>query len=87
MNKQGNAFLNPKIIPIFMVFMCMGFGDISGLMVTAIVGGAFIPLLMGYLQDFTSILTGFIVPVLCIGYIAYIAFSNTRTKKVMYSDL
>jgi fucose permease len=83
----GFANIFPLIFSITLDSMPDRANELSGLMVTAIVGGAFVPLLMGYLQDFTSILTGFVVPILCIGYIAYISFSNTRTGKVMYSDL
>ena len=48
--------------------------ELSGLMVTAIIGGAFVPMLFSAVADITgSILAGFIVPILCFIYIAVIA--------------
>ncbi len=43
--------------------------ELSGLMVTAIVGGAFIPPIMGYVADLTSVLWSFLVPLACLLYI------------------
>lgn len=54
--------------------------EISGLMVTAIVGGAIIPPLMGLVADAThSIQTGFVVPLVAIVYIAWVAVSHLKT--------
>ncbi len=77
----GFANIFPLIFSITVDRLPDRANELSGLMVTAIVGGAFVPLLMGYLQDFTTILTGFIIPVLCIGYIAYISFFNHENRK------
>jgi len=53
--------------------------EISGLMVTAIVGGAIIPPLMGLLADAThSVQTGFIVPLVAILYITWLAVSGSK---------
>jgi fucose permease len=52
--------------------------ELSGLMVTAIVGGAFIPPLMGFVADQTTVMLGFAVPMICILYIAWLAFSNKK---------
>ncbi|MCK5694156.1 MAG: MFS transporter [Bacteroidales bacterium] len=52
--------------------------EISGLMVTAIIGGAFVPILFGVVADMAGLMAGFIVPGLCMIYILYIA---TRTSK------
>ncbi len=57
--------------------------ELSGLMVTAIVGGAFIPPLMGLVADSTSILLGFLVPLGCLIYIfftALVASKNYNNK-------
>jgi fucose permease len=43
--------------------------ELSGLMVTAIVGGAILPPLMGVVADHSSVLIGFIVPLAAIGYV------------------
>jgi len=42
---------------------------LSGLMVTAIVGGAILPPLMGLVADHSSVLIGFVVPLAAIGYV------------------
>ncbi len=48
--------------------------EISGLMVTAISGGAFIPPLMGLVADKFSVTTGFILPLIGLVFLGYIAF-------------
>jgi len=49
---------------------------LSGLLVMAIVGGAFLPPLMGVVSDAAgSVRTGFLVPIAAIAYIAWIGFS------------
>jgi len=52
--------------------------EISGLMVTAIIGGAFVPILFGVVADLFGLMAGFVVPGLCMVYILYIA---SRTSK------
>ena len=52
--------------------------EISGLMVTAIIGGAFVPILFGVVADLFGLMAGFLVPALCMAYILYIA---SRTSK------
>jgi len=52
--------------------------EISGLMVTAIVGGALIPPVMGFIADHLSVLAGFIVPLVCITTIIFSAVMNLK---------
>jgi len=52
--------------------------EISGLMVTAIIGGAFVPILFGLVADMAGLMAGFLVPGLCMVYILLIA---NRTYK------
>ena len=52
--------------------------EISGLMVTAIIGGAFVPIAFGVVADLFGLMAGFMVPGLCMVYILYIA---SRTSK------
>jgi fucose permease len=55
--------------------------EISGLMVTAIVGGAFIPPLMGLLADAVrSVSSGFLVPLAAVIYIVWAALSNLKRQ-------
>ena len=53
--------------------------ELSGLMVTAIVGGAILPPLMGFVADKTSVLLGFIIPLLAILYILFVAIRLKKT--------
>ena len=48
--------------------------ELSGLMVTAIAGGALIPPLMGMVSDLSNVLIGFLVPLAVIIYITIVAF-------------
>ena len=52
--------------------------ELSGLMVSAIVGGALIPPLMGLTADSTSVQFGFIVPLICVLVIIGASLLNIR---------
>jgi FHS family L-fucose permease-like MFS transporter len=45
-------------------------------MISSIAGGALIPPLMGLVVDSTSIQTGFVVPILCVAYLLFVAIIN-----------
>jgi FHS family L-fucose permease-like MFS transporter len=45
----------------------------------SIVGGAFIPAIMGKLSDLTDIRVAFIVPLICYAYVAYFALRGYKT--------
>jgi FHS family L-fucose permease-like MFS transporter len=71
----GNIF--PLIFSITVDNMPHRANELSGLMITAIAGGAIIPLLFGAVADKFSVLTGFLVPVICLLYITFVSLSNT----------
>ena len=48
-------------------------GEISGLMIMAVSGGAFIPLLMGWVSDRTSVVGGMSVLLVCLAYLLGVA--------------
>lgn len=52
----------------------------SGLLATAILGGAIVPLLTGLLADRLGLHHAFILPVICYFYIAWLGFENLRNK-------
>lgn len=52
--------------------------ELSGLMVSAIAGGAIIPPLMGYLSEQTSLVTALVVPALCLVYLTALALNEVR---------
>lgn len=82
----GFANIFPLVFSITVDNMPERTNEISGLLVMAIVGGAFIPPLMGLLADKTSVLMGFLVPMLCVLYIMFTAFVNLRSVKKKFDE-
>jgi len=74
----GFANIFPLIFSITVDAMPERTNELSGLMVTAIVGGAIIPPIMGAVADYSSTLIGFIVPLACILYISILAINVKR---------
>jgi fucose permease len=65
----GFANIFPLVFSTAIDAMPQHANAISGLMVTAIVGGAILPPLMGVVADHSSVLIGFLVPLAAIGYV------------------
>ncbi|MCD6374098.1 MAG: MFS transporter [Caldisericaceae bacterium] len=77
----GISFANifPLVFSITIDHLPEKTNELSGLMIMAIVGGAIVPPIMGMVQDLTaSILTGFLVPLLAIAYVTYVAMYNLK---------
>ncbi len=74
----GFANIFPLIFSITVDALPERSNEISGLMVTAIIGGAIVPILFGAVADLFGLMSGFVVPGLCMVYILYIA---SRTSK------
>jgi len=74
----GFANIFPLIFSITVDALPERSNEISGLMITAIIGAAIVPVLFGVLADLFGIMAGFVVPGLCVVYILYIA---SRTSK------
>ena len=75
----GFANIFPLVFSIAVDSRPEDINPLSGLMVTAIVGGAFLPLLMGLLADASrSAQVGFAVPLAAILYITWVAVANLR---------
>jgi fucose permease len=55
--------------------------EISGLMVTAIVGGAIVPLLVGIVADHTSVKASLLVPVAAILYVFVLSLAQLKTSR------
>jgi len=72
----GFANIFPLVFSIAVEKMPAHTNELSGLMVTAIVGGAFLPPVMGMLADRTSVQLGFLVPIAAVAYITWVAFAN-----------
>ena len=80
----GLGFSNifPLIFSITIDSMPEKENQLSGLMVTMIAGGAFLPMLMGVLADKIGIQQAFIIPLLSVGYLLFLALLNMRRKYV-----
>jgi FHS family L-fucose permease-like MFS transporter len=57
----------------------------SGLIMTAIVGGAVIPYLLGKLADQVGIQAAFVLPVICYLYIAYYGMWGSKPSRAISS--
>ncbi len=66
-----NSIMFPTIFTLAINGLGKHTGQGSGILCTAIVGGALIPLAQGFLADNIGIHHAFILPVLCYAYIAY----------------
>jgi len=72
----GFANIFPLIFSITVDSMPERSNEISGLMITAIAGGAFIPPIMGLVADKVSVLAGFMVPAIGLLYVIFLAFKK-----------
>lgn len=77
----GFANIFPLIFSITVDAMPERSNELSGLMVTAIVGGALIPLLMGFIADKSNTTLAFIIPLACIIYILIISFIRNKSPE------
>lgn len=78
----GFANIFPLIFSITVDRYPERINELSGLMISAIVGGAIIPPLMGLLADSTSVRTGFVIPMACLFFIIFAAIINMRKKAI-----
>ncbi|MGY0594937.1 MAG: glucose/galactose MFS transporter, partial [Paraglaciecola chathamensis] len=91
MNTQGElamwtvisiGFFNSIMFPTIFTLAIRGLGPLtgrgSGLLCQAIVGGAILPLIQGYVADISSVQFSFIVPVAAYIYIAWYALVGSK---------
>jgi len=80
------GLFNSIMFPTIFTLTIEGLGDLkpqaSGLLCTAIVGGALIPPLYGYLTDNIGFKSALFLLVICYGYILYFAFKKQQVIKV-----
>ena len=74
----GFANIFPLIFSITVDAMPEKTDELSGLMVTAIVGGAFVPPIMGFVADNSSPKIGFVVPLIALLFIGWLAVRNPK---------
>jgi MFS transporter, FHS family, L-fucose permease len=75
-----NSIMFPSIFTMAIEGLGPLTGDGSGLLVAAIVGGAIIPLIQGFLADQIGIHHAFILPAVCYLYIAYYGLAGHKYK-------
>ncbi|GGG96732.1 sugar MFS transporter [Silvibacterium dinghuense] len=73
-----NSIMFPSIFTLGIAEMGPLTGEASGLLVTAIVGGAVLPEIQGILADKIGLQHAFIVPVICYLFIAYYGWRGAR---------
>ncbi len=74
----GFANIFPLIFSITVDTMPERSNEISGLMITAILGAALVPVLFGLVADLAGLMAGFLVPALCMVYIFLIALKPAK---------
>lgn len=73
-----NSIMFPSIFSLGVAGLGKHTGQASGILCMAIVGGALIPLLQGYLADSIGIQKAFFIPVLCYLYIVYYGYRGHK---------
>jgi FHS family L-fucose permease-like MFS transporter len=76
-----NSIQFPTIFTLGVAEMGPLTGEASGLLITAIVGGAIIPELQGMLADRIGIHHAFVLPILCYLYIAWYGVKGSLVKE------
>jgi FHS family L-fucose permease-like MFS transporter len=81
------GFFNSVMFPNIFTLGIAGLGPMtskgSGLIMTAVVGGAVIPPLIGFLADRLGVQHSFIVPIICYLYIAYYGLSGSKPTRTV----
>jgi FHS family L-fucose permease-like MFS transporter len=81
------GFFNSIMFPNIFTLGIVGLGPMtskgSGLIMTAVVGGAVIPVVIGYLVDHATYQIALLLPVLCYLYIAYYGFVGSKPARTV----
>ena len=81
------GFFNSIMFPNIFALGIAGLGPLtskgSGLIMTAVVGGAAIPLLIGWVADQVGIQHSFVIPAFCYLYIAYYGLIGSKPKRTV----
>jgi FHS family L-fucose permease-like MFS transporter len=76
-----NSIMFPSIFTLGIAGLGPLTGDGSGMLVMAIVGGAIIPVVQGFIADRVGIHHAFILPILCYLYIVFYAFNGSKPSR------
>ncbi len=81
------GFFNSIMFPNIFALGIAGLGPMtskgSGLIMTAVVGGAIVPALIGEIADKAGIQHSFVIPAICYLYIAYYGFWGSKPKRTI----
>ena len=66
-----NSIMFPTIFALAIKGLGKRTGEGAGVLCMAIVGGALVPLMQGFLADYIGILYSFLIPLICYLYIAF----------------
>ena len=77
-----NSIMFPTIFALGIERLGPLTGKASSLLVMAIVGGAIIPLAMGWVADGYGLQYAFVLPLLCYGFIVFYALRGSRVDHV-----
>jgi fucose permease len=75
----GFANIFPLVFSIAVDRMPRHTNALSGLMVSACVGGAIVPFIMGFVADRSSVQISFLVPLIALCYICVVAVFNLKS--------
>jgi FHS family L-fucose permease-like MFS transporter len=76
-----NSIMFPTIFALALKGLGKHTGQGSGILCSAIVGGAILPVVQGLLADRIGLQLAFIIPVFCYAYIAYYGWRDWAFRK------
>jgi MFS transporter, FHS family, L-fucose permease len=82
-----NSIMFPTIFSLGVAELGPLTGLGSGVLNMAIVGGAIVPVLQGFIADRLGIHHGFILPVICYLYILFYALSGSKPNSEIYRNI
>jgi FHS family L-fucose permease-like MFS transporter len=80
-----NSIMFPTIFSLGVAELGSLTGNASGVLNMAIVGGAILPVIQGFIADRVGIHHAFVLPVLCYLYILYYGLSGSKPNSERYA--
>jgi FHS family L-fucose permease-like MFS transporter len=81
-----NSIMFPTIFSLAIQGLGQHTSQASGILCLAIVGGAILPLLQGFLADSIGVQLSFLLPIICYVFIAYYGMSGSKIKTNLTSE-
>jgi len=75
-----NSIMFPTIFTLGIAHLGRHTGEGSGVLCMAIIGGAIVPLMAGYMADRSGIAASFIIPAVCYAYIVFYGMNGHRDR-------